>query len=103
MFDFTVHATDGSARAGTFATPHGDVPTPAFMPVATLGSVKALDPADLSSLGGPAAVPLIDQEDGTYLLEDEFTVSGENNLRDIEVSSNRPPPWGPLPSTTATS
>ena len=48
---FTLQATDGDARAGTLHTRHGDVPTPAFMPVATLGSVKALDPADLKSIG----------------------------------------------------
>ena len=48
---FTLHATDGEARVGTFSTPNGDLPTPAFMPVATLGSVKALDPSDLLSLG----------------------------------------------------
>ena len=48
---FTLHATDGEARAGTFRTPHGELPTPAFMPVATLGSVKSLDPRDLLSLG----------------------------------------------------
>ena len=48
---FRVHAVDGSARAGTLRTAHGPVQTPAFMPVATLGSVKALAPDDLSSLG----------------------------------------------------
>ena len=48
---FTVHHTDGSARAGTLHTGHGDVPTPAFMPVATQGSVKAVDPADLRAIG----------------------------------------------------
>ena len=48
---FTVEATDGEARAGTFRTPHGELPTPAFMPVATLGSVKSLDPGDLLSSG----------------------------------------------------
>ena len=48
---FTVKATDGSARAGHLHTGHGDVPTPAFMPVATLGSVKALDPSDLEAIG----------------------------------------------------
>jgi queuine tRNA-ribosyltransferase len=47
----TLQATDGSARAGTLHTPHGDVPTPAFMPVATQGSVKALDPTDLKAVG----------------------------------------------------
>ena len=48
---FTLRATAGEARAGTLRTPHGDLPTPAFMPVATLGSVKALDPSELLSLG----------------------------------------------------
>ena len=48
---FRVHAVDGSARTGTLRTAHGPVQTPAFMPVATLGSVKALAPDDLSSLG----------------------------------------------------
>ncbi|MCL0028601.1 tRNA guanosine(34) transglycosylase Tgt [Dehalococcoidia bacterium] len=51
MSAFTLQATDGSARAGALHTAHGAVPTPAFMPVATLGSVKALDPADLHDLG----------------------------------------------------
>ncbi|MBI4298650.1 MAG: tRNA guanosine(34) transglycosylase Tgt [Chloroflexi bacterium] len=44
-------ATDGEARAGLLRTHHGDVPTPAFMPVATQGSVKAVDPFDLKGLG----------------------------------------------------
>ncbi len=42
MFEYTLSASDGSARAGTFRTPHGDVPTPAFMPVGTAGTVKGL-------------------------------------------------------------
>jgi len=44
-------ATDGSARAGVFATPHGPVETPAFMPVGTLATVKTLDPDDLVQMG----------------------------------------------------
>ena len=48
---FTLNATDGDARAGVLHTPHGDVPTPAFMPVATQGSVKAVDSEDLRSIG----------------------------------------------------
>ncbi len=51
MFDFTVHATDGPARAGTFATPHGDVPTPVFMPVGTIGSVKGVSPEEIAGVG----------------------------------------------------
>lgn len=50
-FAFAVHALDGSARVGTFSTPHGEVPTPAFMPVGTAGAVKALTPEDLRSTG----------------------------------------------------
>jgi queuine tRNA-ribosyltransferase len=50
-FSFQVSATDGAARAGTFVTPHGAVDTPVFMPVGTLGTVKALDPEDLLGAG----------------------------------------------------
>lgn len=50
-FNFNVESTAGSARAGTFHTPHGPVDTPAFMPVGTLASVKALDPMDLTAMG----------------------------------------------------
>jgi queuine tRNA-ribosyltransferase len=50
-FDFTVEAERGQARSGTFTTPHGDVETPAFMPVGTLATVKALDPHDLEKMG----------------------------------------------------
>ena len=47
---FVVTATDGEARAGVLRTPHGDVPTPAFMPVGTKATVKGLDPGELHSL-----------------------------------------------------
>ena len=50
-FAFTVHASEGRARTGTFTTPHGTVETPAFMPVGTLGTVKALDPQELRASG----------------------------------------------------
>ena len=50
-FRFTIHARDGRSRAGVFRTPHGDVETPAFMPVGTTASVKALDPLDLRAIG----------------------------------------------------
>jgi len=50
-FSFNVLQSQGRARAGVFATPHGDVPTPAFMPVGTLATVKALDPDDLHRAG----------------------------------------------------
>jgi len=48
---FTATATDGEARAGVLRTSHGEVPTPAFMPVGTKGTVKGLDPERLRELG----------------------------------------------------
>jgi queuine tRNA-ribosyltransferase len=48
---FTITATDGSARAGVLHTAHGEVPTPAFMPVGTKATVKGLDPERLRELG----------------------------------------------------
>ena len=50
-FGFRVQATDGNARAGVIETPHGVVDTPAFMPVATQGSVKGVTPGELRELG----------------------------------------------------
>jgi queuine tRNA-ribosyltransferase len=50
-FSFQIDATAGAARAGVFSTPHGPVETPAFMPVGTLATVKALDPDDLVKMG----------------------------------------------------
>jgi queuine tRNA-ribosyltransferase len=51
MNNFTITATDGAARVGVLHTAHGDVPTPAFMPVGTKGTVKAVDPEELRALG----------------------------------------------------
>jgi queuine tRNA-ribosyltransferase len=48
---FTLVATDGPARAGILHTAHGDVPTPAFMPVGTKATVKSLHPDELVALG----------------------------------------------------
>ncbi len=48
---FTIEATDGAARAGVLHTAHGDVPTPAFMPVGTKGTVKGVDPDELRAAG----------------------------------------------------
>ena len=48
---FELLKTDGAARAGRLVTPHGDIVTPAFMPVATQGTVKSLDPDDLKAAG----------------------------------------------------
>ena len=51
MSAFTITATDGAARAGVLRTAHGEVPTPAFMPVGTKATVKTVDPDELRSLG----------------------------------------------------
>ena len=51
MTTFAVRAGDGSARTGVLRTAHGDVPTPAFMPVGTKGTVKGVDPVELRALG----------------------------------------------------
>ena len=49
---FELHSVDPSgARRGTLHLPHGDVPTPIFMPVGTQGTVKTLHPEDLEALG----------------------------------------------------
>ena len=51
MSHFEVVATDGAARAGILRTAHGEVRTPAFMPVGTKGTVKGLDPLELRAVG----------------------------------------------------
>ena len=50
-FAFTLAATDGQARAGTLTTPHGSVPTPLFMPVATAATVKGVDIGRVAETG----------------------------------------------------
>ena len=49
-FRFQLLATHGSARAGIFSTPHGDIETPTFAPVGTQASVKGLTPSQLINL-----------------------------------------------------
>ena len=51
MFEWTVKAQDGQARAGEFNTPHGVLHTPIFAPVGTQATVKAVTPAQLTELG----------------------------------------------------
>src|SRR3990172_453436 len=48
---FSVTSQDGLARRGVLKLAHGDVDTPAFMPVGTYGTVKAMSPAELADLG----------------------------------------------------
>jgi queuine tRNA-ribosyltransferase len=51
MFEFTLLATAGRARAGVLRTPHGDLATPVFAPVGTQATVKTMTPRDLRELG----------------------------------------------------
>lgn len=51
---FEVLATDGAARTGRLTTAHGVIETPAFMPVGTYGTVKAMTPEELQGLGAQA-------------------------------------------------
>ena len=48
---FSLLAADGAARRGMLALMHGEVRTPAFMPVGTYGTVKAMSPAELVEIG----------------------------------------------------
>jgi queuine tRNA-ribosyltransferase len=48
---FTIHSTDGPARRGVLELAHGRADTPAFMPVGTYGTVKAMAPEEVAALG----------------------------------------------------
>lgn len=48
---FTLKNTDGLARRGTVSLAHGDIQTPAFMPVGTYGTVKGMLPRDIHEIG----------------------------------------------------
>lgn len=50
-FSFKLEATDGTARQGLIKTPRGEIRTPAFMPVGTAGTVKAMLPETVRALG----------------------------------------------------
>ena len=51
QFSFSLHATDGKARTGVISTPRGDIRTPAFMPVGTAATVKAMMPESVAATG----------------------------------------------------
>jgi len=50
-FSFAIHATEGAARTGVIAMQRGDIRTPAFMPVGTAGTVKAMRPEEVRASG----------------------------------------------------
>ncbi len=73
-FLYRLEGSDGPARAGTFHTPHGPVPTPAFLPVGTQGTVKTLTPEEVHSLGATMVLA------NTYHL---FLRPGHDLVRDL--------------------
>ncbi|MGC0222332.1 tRNA guanosine(34) transglycosylase Tgt [Pseudooceanicola nitratireducens] len=50
-FSFSLNATDGKARTGVISTPRGEIRTPAFMPVGTAATVKAMMPESVAATG----------------------------------------------------
>lgn len=74
MRGFELESRSDGARAGTLHTAHGEVRTPAFMPVGTQGSVKGLTPGDLRACG--AEIVLCN----TYHL---FLRPGHERIRDL--------------------
>lgn len=77
---WTPDMVDGRARTGVLETPHGSVETPAFMPVATRGSVKGLDAGDLRGLGAEMMLA------NTYhlaLRPGEATVAGVGGIQEF--------------------
>jgi queuine tRNA-ribosyltransferase len=51
VFEFSLDAEQGQARAGIFSTPHGLLATPVFAPVGTQATVKAVEPRELTEMG----------------------------------------------------
>ena len=51
QFSFHLAATDGQARTGVITTPRGEIRTPAFMPVGTAATVKAMLPESVRATG----------------------------------------------------
>jgi len=76
-FAFTVEATEGAARAGVLTTPHGSVPTPLFMPVATLAGVKGVD---IGRVGETGAGMILSNAYHLHLRPGEETVAAGGGL-----------------------
>lgn len=57
LMKFCVNDADGKARTGMLETMRGSISTPAFMPVGTQGTVKALTPEELKSMGAEIILP----------------------------------------------
>jgi queuine tRNA-ribosyltransferase len=74
---FSIEARQGRARAGVLATPHGEIRTPAFVPVATKANVKGVLPGTLAALGAQVALA---NTYHLYLQPGEEVVKGAGGL-----------------------
>jgi queuine tRNA-ribosyltransferase len=79
-FGFTVTHTDGLARRGVLITPHGDVQTPAFMPVGTQGAIKGLLHRDLLAPDGAGAEILLSNTYHLYLRPGDDLIARRGGL-----------------------
>ena len=77
-FAFTIAATDGAARTGTIAMQRGEIRTPAFMPVGTAATVKAMKPADVRASGAD-----LNAEDAGVAVQAANVVVADNQLQDV--------------------
>ena len=59
-FSMTITATDGAARTGVINTIRGEIRTPAFMPVGTAATVKAMKPETVRATGADGAKAHVD-------------------------------------------
>ncbi|MBF0553118.1 MAG: tRNA guanosine(34) transglycosylase Tgt [Nitrospirae bacterium] len=78
--DFTVSHTDGNARAGSLALSRGTLHTPVFMPVGTMGAVKAMSPDELRAVG---AQIILCNTYHLYLRPGEDTIAGAGGLHEF--------------------
>ena len=81
-FDFTItHRLDGAlARAGVLHTPHGDIETPAFIPVGTKATLKSLTPEQLEATGAQAVLA---NAYHLYLRPGHAIIDGAGGLNDF--------------------
>jgi queuine tRNA-ribosyltransferase len=74
MFEFSIVAKNGRARAGVLATPHGDLKTPLFAPVGTQATIKTLTPEQVEGVGASLVLS------NTYHL---YLRPGDETVRDL--------------------
>src|SRR5262245_46594217 len=85
-FSFRITHTDGGARRGVMTTAHGEVQTPAFMPVGTQGAVKGVTHRDLDAMG---AEILLSNTYHLYLRPGDDLIARRGGLHAF-IGSNKP-------------